>query len=139
MGDVQTETPNQIADRMLEAAAPFIRQPLERALEEAEDRFVFCDNCERPSREEDLETIWGKDAESGELVDARICRVCRLEAERKEIAQQERQRVRGALKAELIGLHNGTAPDRDERYQMAWRDGVAAAQAAALDTLEEDS
>src|SRR5258708_3061206 len=35
----------------------------------------------------------------------------------------------------LIALHNGTAPDRDERYQMAWRAGVAAAQ----DAIREDS
>lgn len=55
---------------------------LQKALEEAEDRFESCDNCERPSREEDLKVVWGREAESGELVDARICLICRLEAER---------------------------------------------------------
>ena len=57
------------------------RETLERALQEAEDRFEFCDNCERPAREGDLKVIWCKDDESGEAVDARICLVCRLEAE----------------------------------------------------------
>lgn len=32
------------------------------------------------------------------------------------------------INSELIGLHNGTAPDREEKYQDAWRDGIAAAR-----------
>ncbi len=42
---------------------------LEGKLQEAEDRFQSCDHCERPSREEDLETIWCRDAESGDQVE----------------------------------------------------------------------
>jgi DNA-binding MarR family transcriptional regulator len=34
------------------------------------------------------------------------------------------------VRERLTALHNGTAPDRDERYQMAWRAGVAAAKEA---------
>jgi hypothetical protein len=80
---------------MLEAAYPHLlaasRKPVEEELdlarrhaEEAEDRFESCENCERPSREEDLKVIWAREPESGEQVDARICLVCRLEAERDE-------------------------------------------------------
>lgn len=36
-------------------------------------------NCERPAREDDLKVVWGRDGESGEQVDARICAVCRAE------------------------------------------------------------
>jgi hypothetical protein len=64
---------------------------LEGELEKAEDRFEFCDNCQRPSREEDLKTIWCRDAESGEQVDARICLVCRLEAERDQAVERRRE------------------------------------------------
>jgi hypothetical protein len=76
------------ANRLREIAAKHLgdggatEAELRAALEEAEDRFESCDNCERPSREEDLKVIWGREAESGELVDARICLVCRLEAAR---------------------------------------------------------
>jgi hypothetical protein len=48
-------------------------------LQDSEDDFEFCDNCERPARDGDLETIWCRDAESGEQADARICLACRLE------------------------------------------------------------
>lgn len=85
----------------LQAAAPSICAPLSKALEEAEDRYESCDNCERPSREEDLKVIWCREPESGEQVDARICLVCRLEVERDQAAQQERERIEGQVRPVL--------------------------------------
>lgn len=37
------------------------------------------------------------------------------------------------LHRRLTGLGIGTAPDRDERYQMAWRDGIDAARRAIME------
>lgn len=39
---------------------------------------------------------------------------------------------------ELIGLHNGPGPDRDARYQDAWRRGVADAQDLLRKKLDGD-
>jgi len=85
------------------------------ALEEAEDRFVSCDNFERPSREEDIKTVWCREPESGEQVDARICLVCRLEAARDQARNQERQRIREAL--EKAAKEFNERADRAERIR----------------------
>jgi hypothetical protein len=63
-----------------------------------EDQYDRCDNCERLTAEDDLKVIWCKDQESGEQVDARICLVCRLEAERDQAGSSYvRERLRAAL------------------------------------------
>lgn len=69
-----------------------------RRVEEAEDRFESCDQCERPTLEADLKVIWAREPESGELVGARICAVCR--AEQAQAALLERVRgTRAQIKA----------------------------------------
>jgi predicted RNA-binding Zn-ribbon protein involved in translation (DUF1610 family) len=78
-------------------------EKLRKALEEAEDRFESCDNCERPSREEDLKVVWCKEAESGEQVDARICLACRLEAQRDQ-ALQALAEYREGLRKNLLAF-----------------------------------
>lgn len=49
--------------------------------------------------------------------------------------QQERERIREAL----AGLSIGTGPDRDERYQDAWRHGVSDARDLLLDAALDQS
>lgn len=97
-------------------------EELEAEREEAEDRFEFCDNCERPSREEDLKVVWCREAESGEAVDARICAVCRLQAERDE-AEQALSSLRSKVEG-LIKLY-------DEQIAACRRPGLALTIASA--------
>jgi hypothetical protein len=119
-----TQTPTGPATYR-DGAGPWVRYPdyekLEKALQEAEDRFVSCDNCERPSREEDLKTIWCREPESGEQVDARICLACRLKAERDEA----RYALRWAL-GWLNQCDEEPLPDEEPMDYERWRAALAA-------------
>jgi hypothetical protein len=119
---------------------------LRAALEEAEDRFESCDNCERPSREEDLKVIWGREAESGELVDARICLVCRLETDRDHLLAAFKERL---LSDEIInevadewtegeeGLHPSFVKALGETWLRVLKDAFAADADHLADTTKE--
>ncbi len=95
-----------------------LRAQWERERGELEDAFEHCDNCERPTREDDLETIWCTEAESGEQVDARICAVCRAEKKLKEV-EAERDDIqaeameRGRLLAEAEERRKEVQEERD--------------------------
>jgi hypothetical protein len=123
------------------AAAPAIRkqereqvEKLERALEEAEDRFESCDNCERPSRKQDLKVIWCKDGEGGEAVDARICLVCRLESQLQSEREQVLEEVREGLErcVENQKLRLGSMP-----LQSIGRSGSAGHVAGLEEALRD--
>jgi transcriptional regulator with XRE-family HTH domain len=71
---------------------------------------------------------------SGEAICASL-EALRAPAQQEETGTRELGR---ALRRRLTALHNGSGPDRDERYQDAWRQGVSDATdvlAAEFDTI----
>lgn len=93
--DVGLES-REAAEIALERATPFIEAAVEeRMREEIKDRFEDCDNCQHTVPKDDLETIWCREPESGEQVDARICVVCRLKAEFEQNAARCREGATG--------------------------------------------
>lgn len=105
------------------------REQVEQWLEEAEDRFQACDNCERPTLEDDLETIWCRDQESGEQIDARICPVCRTEAALRELAEATETAL------DLAERAHGGEPRTGEDY-YSHRDFVRVRLSKARSSLE---
>lgn len=81
--------------RALFAPSPPASRQAAQGAEEFEDQFDSCDNCDRLVLEKDLKVIWCRDGESGEQVDARICLICRLEAEKnnqgEELSDEDRE------------------------------------------------
>lgn len=125
----------------LQAAAPFIAA---KAVDVAEKQAARARNAEieRNEAEHELnllrEIVGGNADKLGELSKDRselVQGLARVMDERDQAAEKERERLREAL----TGLHNGPGPDRDERYQDAWRHGVADAadRITALDGSED--
>jgi hypothetical protein len=92
-----------------------------------EDQLQRCDNCERFTAEDDLKTIWCREPESGEQVDARICLVCRLEADR----DKSWASIHLEVKERLEGLLVDAEMRREETRGEPWK-AVAVERASVL-------
>lgn len=116
-GDQTVEVvPKQEAEQKIEEA--------KRELDEFEDRFQRCDNCERLTLEDDLKTVWCN--EDGEQVDARICLTCRLKADLDQAQEADKERVREVTEAdERRYLHEKLRRRAEEARDQALKQGAA--------------
>jgi hypothetical protein len=109
---------------------------------EAEDGFEFCDNCERPARESELETTWCRDAESGEQVDARICTACRERSNFEERLLEkalDEPAISAAESAYKATLPAANDPNDDTGWAEPMTEAVQAALRFAFDQLSDEA
>lgn len=80
-----------------------IAQEREKWEAEADDRYEFCDSCERPARGGDLKLVTVRVAE-GDAEPIRLCAVCRTEIERNQAKANlvEQEARNQSLKDELL-------------------------------------